>query len=95
METNSRWVLHPEEKDRLITALTPELATLRTKADISQEELAELIGVSRQTYGALERGGLVAACYQRRPGPSEARGDRHGSTGCSAPLLQGSGYHPI
>lgn len=56
METNSRWVLHPEEKDRLITALTPELATLRTKADISQEELAELIGVSRQTYGALERG---------------------------------------
>lgn len=56
MQTNSKWSLTANEKDRLIVALTPELATLRTKAEISQEELAELIGVSRQTYGALERG---------------------------------------
>ena len=56
MQTNSKWSLSTKEKDRLIAALTPELATLRTKADISQEDLAELIGVSRQTYGALERG---------------------------------------
>ncbi len=56
MQTNTKWSLNADEKDRLIAALTPELATLRTKAEISQEELAELIGVSRQTYGALERG---------------------------------------
>lgn len=56
MQTNSKWSLSTQEKERLIAALTPELATLRTKAEISQEELAELIGVSRQTYGALERG---------------------------------------
>lgn len=43
-------------KGGLIAALTPELATLRTKAEISQEDLTELIGASRQTYGALERG---------------------------------------
>ena len=56
MQANSKWSLTASEKERLIAALTPELATLRTKAEISQEELAELIGVSRQTYGALERG---------------------------------------
>ena len=56
MQTNSKWSLSTKEKDRLIAALTPELATLRTKAEISQEDLAEMIGVSRQTYGALERG---------------------------------------
>lgn len=43
-------------KGGLIATLTPELATLRTKAEISQEDLTELVGVSRQTYSALERG---------------------------------------
>ena len=56
MQTESKWSLSQQEKDRLISALTPELAVLRTKAEISQEELAELIGISRQTYGAVERG---------------------------------------
>ncbi len=56
MQTNSNWSLSTEEKNRLIAALSPELATLRTKAEISQEDLAELIGVSRQTYGTIERG---------------------------------------
>ena len=56
MQTNSKWSLSSKDKERLIEALTPELATLRTKAEVSQEDLAELIGVSRQTYGALERG---------------------------------------
>lgn len=56
MQTDSKWSLTTKDKERLIEALTPELATLRTKAEISQEDLAELIGVSRQTYGALERG---------------------------------------
>lgn len=56
MHNNLKWSLTAEEKDRMISALTAELTTLRTKAGISQEELSELIGVSRQTYGALERG---------------------------------------
>lgn len=54
METGSKWLLTDEEKDRFISALTPNLNVLRTKAEISQEELANLIGVSSQTYSAME-----------------------------------------
>lgn len=56
MENISKWTITNKEKDQLISALTPELVLLRTKAEISQEELAALIGISRQTYGAIERG---------------------------------------
>lgn len=56
MATVGYWHLTNEDKDRMIAALTPELTILRTKADISQEELSELIGISRQTYSAIERG---------------------------------------
>lgn len=56
MQTETKWFMSEQEKDTLIAALTPELAALRMKADISQGELANLIGVSRQTYGAIERG---------------------------------------
>ncbi len=56
MQADSKWLLTAKEKEELISALTPELSMLRTKAEISQEELSELIGISRQTYGALERG---------------------------------------
>ncbi len=55
METESKWLLTDEEKDGFIATLTPNLTVLRTKAEISQEELANLIGVSRQTYSAMER----------------------------------------
>lgn len=55
MLMNPKWQLNEKTKRELIDALTPELAALRTKADISQGELANLIGVSRQTYGAIER----------------------------------------
>ncbi len=55
MENLSKWSLTDEEKDAFIDALTPNLMMLRIKVDISQEELANLIGVSRQTYGAIER----------------------------------------
>lgn len=55
MIKNSRWILLENEKEKLISLLTPELTTLRAKAEISQGELANFIGISRQTYGAIER----------------------------------------
>lgn len=55
MDNESRWLLTDAEKDSFIATLTPNLAILRTQADISQEELANLIGVSRQTYSSIER----------------------------------------
>jgi DNA-binding XRE family transcriptional regulator len=39
---------------KLIAALTPLLQPLRAKVGISQGELAPLLGVSRQTYSAIE-----------------------------------------
>ena len=55
MDSTTKWLLTDEEKDRFIATLTPNLTVLRTRAEISQEELANLIGVSRQTYSAIER----------------------------------------
>ena len=55
MESVSKWLLTDAEKDEFIATLTPNLPALRTQAEISQEELANLIGVSRQTYSAMER----------------------------------------
>ena len=55
MENFSKITVTDEEKQKYISALTPELIMLRTKAGISQEDLSVLIGVSRQTYGAIER----------------------------------------
>ena len=39
MEVESKWLLTDEEKDSFIAMLTPNLTVLRTKAEISQEEL--------------------------------------------------------
>lgn len=55
MEAEAKWLLTDEEKDSFIATLTSNLTVLRTKAEISQDELANLIGVSRQTYSAIER----------------------------------------
>lgn len=44
------------EKDELIDSLTPMLPVLRATIGISQGEIADYIGVSRQTYCALEVG---------------------------------------
>lgn len=38
MDHESRWLLTDAEKDGYIATLTPNLAILRTQADISQEE---------------------------------------------------------
>ena len=48
------WNLSPSQKDAYIEKLTSKLAALRAHADISQEELANIIGTSRQTYYAIE-----------------------------------------
>ena len=52
----SRWVLTEEERDKYIDALKEDLTVLRVKAGISQGELCNIIGVSRQTYSAIETG---------------------------------------
>lgn len=44
-----------EERKKMIADLTDSLVLLRTKAGVSQSELANIIGVSRQTYGSIER----------------------------------------
>ena len=41
-------------KKELIETLTNELKVLRAKAGITQRELADRLGVSRQTYGMIE-----------------------------------------
>ena len=53
---NKSKTLSKAEKQNYIKLLTNELPILRTKAGIQQEELSNTIGISRQTYGAIERG---------------------------------------
>ena len=55
MEQVLKYCITEKEKAELIEKLTPELQLLRAKAEISQEEIANIIGTSRQTYGAIER----------------------------------------
>ena len=52
---NAKWVIPEEEKKKYIKALAEELPSLRAKVGVPQDELARIIGVSRQTYGAIER----------------------------------------
>ncbi|MBR2255769.1 MAG: helix-turn-helix transcriptional regulator [Blautia sp.] len=42
------------EREKLINILTDELPVLRAKLGISQNEVGTIIGVSRQTYSAIE-----------------------------------------
>ena len=44
----------PDYKESYIEVMTENLLPLRTKADITQEELASMIGTSRQTYYMIE-----------------------------------------
>ena len=41
-------------KEQLIEILTNELKVLRAKVQISQQDLADRLGISRQTYVAIE-----------------------------------------
>lgn len=44
------------DKEKLISRLIDELPVLRTKLGLSQEELGNLVGISRQTYSSIETG---------------------------------------
>lgn len=50
MENNSVGL----DKDKLIAKLTEELPSLRAKIGITQEELCDIVGISRQTYSSIE-----------------------------------------
>ena len=43
-----------DDKKELCKKMASNLATLRTKANMKQEELAERLGLSRQTISAIE-----------------------------------------
>lgn len=51
-----KWLISGNYKNTSIAVLQENLSALRAKADISQEELSNIIGVSRQTYSATESG---------------------------------------
>lgn len=42
------------DRDKLIDTLTDELPVLRAKIGASQDELSQIIGISRQTYSSIE-----------------------------------------
>ena len=48
------WELSQSQKNEYIEKLTTKLAALRAHADISQEDLANILGTSRQTYCSIE-----------------------------------------
>ena len=54
--SQERWNITEEQREKLISGLVPELKTLRVKAHITQDELAKVIGLSRQTYCQIENG---------------------------------------
>jgi DNA-binding XRE family transcriptional regulator len=56
MEDLKRWEVTKAERDKYMRSLAAGLAALRAKAGISQGDLAAFIGVSRQTYSAIETG---------------------------------------
>ena len=56
MSEYAKWEITKTQQIQFIDALTNELAPLRAKVGISQVELATLIGISRQTYSAIESG---------------------------------------
>jgi len=46
--------LNDQERERLISRLIDELPVLRTKLGLSQDELAGILDISRQTYSYME-----------------------------------------
>ena len=52
---HKRFCISEAEKRHCMDQLCDHLALLRAKAGIAQDELSVLVGISRQTYGAIER----------------------------------------
>ena len=50
----NEYIFPEEKKAALIDILTEELPALRAKIAITQEDLSEIVGISRQTYSAIE-----------------------------------------
>ena len=55
MEVKTDYTVLDEKKNAYIDRLADELVILRAKANIPQEDLAKMVGISRQTYGDIER----------------------------------------
>ena len=51
-----KWKIDRSYKNICIEMMTENLASLRAKANITQGEISNLIGISRQTYYAIETG---------------------------------------
>ena len=49
-------MINQQIKAEIMEKLRVELPVLRTRLGISQERAAEIIGISRQTYNAIETG---------------------------------------
>ena len=48
-------MIYPEEKrEEVVRILTEELPLLKAKLGISQENLCDIVGISRQTYSSIE-----------------------------------------
>lgn len=56
MKESAKWKISKNKQLEFINRLTEELTSLRAKAGISQGDLASLVGISRQTYSAIEGG---------------------------------------
>lgn len=56
MKYGKHWSISIEKKQEYINKLLPQLASLRAKAGLSQDELSSLVGISRQTYCLTESG---------------------------------------
>lgn len=54
MANPKRWTIPKSEQKKYIDRFTQELPALRAKAGISQGELSAAVGISRQTYSAVE-----------------------------------------
>lgn len=53
---NAIRLLTEEERQGLMMTLSYNLAALRARAEVSQSDLAALLGISRQTYSSMESG---------------------------------------
>ena len=53
---SKKWHLSEQDKAHCIALLSKHLTALRAEAGISQGDLAQMVGISRQTYAAAEGG---------------------------------------